>query len=54
MFEAIKIILAAFEKGVLTCYGVEMALEDYFLFGGDGVLSVESGQLMQSVHQSDK
>lgn len=54
MFEAIKKILKAFDDEVLTLYGFEIALEDYNLFGGDGSLAIESGQVFQKVRPSER
>lgn len=54
MFEAIRKILKAFDDETLTLYGLEIALEDYHLFGGDGSLAIESGETFQEVRHSER
>lgn len=54
MFETIRKILKAFDDGILTLYGVEIALEDYETFGGDGFIAIESGQTFQEVRHSER
>jgi hypothetical protein len=45
MFSAIKVILAAFDKGTLNEKGVSIALQDYINWGGDGQWSVFLGAM---------
>lgn len=45
MFFAIKLILNAFDRGILNEKGVIIALNDYNTFGGDGQWSVFLGAM---------